>query len=86
MKTIKELYTNTPIQIIVDYHIQNDPQIKQLESKINRGELSAINELEIRVVEILNNEIENFEGKEHFESTYLKRIKMLVRTKQILAS
>ncbi len=86
MKTLKELYNNTPIQVVVDYHIQNDQRVQQLESKIHAGELSAINELEILVAEILNNEIENFEGKEHFESTYLKRIKMLVRTKQILAS
>ncbi len=85
MKSIKELHANIPIQIVVDYHIQNDSQIQKLESKIIDGELSAINELEIRVAEILN-EIENFKGKEHFESAYLKRMKMLVRTKKILAT
>jgi hypothetical protein len=86
MKTLNELYTNTPISVVVDFHIQNDPRVQQLESKIHAGELNAIHELENRVAEIVNNEIQNFPDKEHFESGYLKRIKMLVRTKQILAS
>ena len=85
MKTINELKANTPIQVVIDFHIQNDPEVKLLESRINAGELSAIEELEITIAWILENEIENFEGKESFSSAFLRRMKMLVRTKQILA-
>jgi hypothetical protein len=85
MKTIRELYTNVPIQVVVDFHIQSDKKIQELEGKIHAGDLSVINELEQRVADIINNEIEEFDSFD-FESSYLKRIKMLVRTKQILSS
>ena len=84
--TIKEIYNNTPIQVVLDYYIQNDIQVQQLEGKIHAGDLSVISELEQRVSDIITNEIEHFDDKEHFESGYLKRIKMLIRTKQILIS
>ncbi len=29
MKTLKDLYNNTPIQVVVDYHIQNDQRVQQ---------------------------------------------------------
>jgi hypothetical protein len=83
--TIKEIYNNTPIQVVLDYYIQNDTQVQELENKIHAGDLSVINELEQRVANIINNEIEEFDSF-NFESSYLKRIKMLVRTKQILES
>ena len=85
MKTINELKANMPIQVVIDFHIQNDSEVQLLESRINAGELSAIEELEITIAWILENEIENFEGKESFSSAYLRRMKMLVRTKQICA-
>ena len=86
MKTIQELYSNTPIQVIIDFHIQNDSRVKELESKIHSGDLSVIYELGVRVYEIIHSEIEDFEGKESFESSYLKRMVMLVKTKQILSN
>ena len=85
MQTINELRANLPINVVIDFHIENDPEVKLLESRIHAGELSAIEELEITVAWIIENEIENFAGKENFCSTFLKRMKMLVRTKQILA-
>ena len=85
MKTINELRANLPIQVVVDFHIQNDPEVKLLESRIHAGELSAIEELEITVAWILENEIESFEGKENFSSAFLRDMKMFVRTKQICA-
>ena len=85
MQTINELRANLPIQFVVDFHIENDPEVKLLESRIHAGELAAIEELEITVAWILENEIENFPGKETFSSSFLRRMKMLVRTKQILA-
>jgi hypothetical protein len=84
MKSLQELYANTPIQVIVDFYIQNNTEVCLLEGKIHNGDLSAIEELETLVAKIINYEIENFEGKEFFESAYLKRMQMLVRTKQIL--
>jgi hypothetical protein len=83
MKSLQELYANTPIQVIVDFYIQNNTEVCLLEGKIHNGDSSAIEELETLVAKILD-EIENFEGKECFESAYLKRMQMLVRTKQIL--
>ena len=84
MQTINELRANLPINVVIDFHIQNDPEVKLLESRIHAGELAAIEELEITVAWILENEIENFPGKETFSSAFLRRMKMLVRTKQIL--
>ena len=77
MKTINELKANMPIEVVIDYHIQNDPEVKALENRINAGELSAIEELEITVAWILENEIENFEGKESFKSAYLEYMKII---------
>jgi hypothetical protein len=85
MKTINELKANMPIQVVIDFHIQNNSEVQLLESRINAGELSAIEELEITIAWILENEIENFAGKENFSSSFLRRMKMLVRTKQICA-
>ena len=77
MKTINELRADLPLQFVVDFHIQNDPEVQLLESRINAGELSAIEELEITVAWILENEIENFEGKENFSSSFLRRMNWL---------
>jgi hypothetical protein len=81
MKTINELYANMPIQAVIDFHIQNDSEVRSLENRIHSGDLYAIEELEILVAWILDYEIENFEGKECFESAYLKRMQMLFSTK-----
>jgi hypothetical protein len=85
MQTINELRANLPINVVIDFHIENDPEVIALEKRINAGELSAIEELEITVAWILENEIENFEGKESFSSAFLRGMKMFVRTKQICA-
>ena len=86
MKTINELYANMPISQVIDFYLQNDSEVRRLEGRIHNGDSSAIEELEICIAWIIENEIEHFEGKEHFESTYLKRMHMLFRTKQILLS
>lgn len=85
MVTIEQLRQLAPISVIIDAYISMDEQVRRLEESIHYGDLLELSELENRV-KVLMDSIEEFPGKEFFEPSYIKRMRMLVRTKQILAS
>ncbi len=83
MKTLIELRENLPTKVIIEHFISNHPNVIQLESMIHEGYLNVIHKLEETINSIIQNEID-FEDKDGYESSYLLRMKMLVRTKEIL--
>ena len=85
MNTIEQIRAKGPVSVLIEHYISTHPEVVGLENQINNGNLTVMQQLEVVVSEILEKEIEDFFGKDTYQSQYLMKMKMLVRTKIILA-